>query len=233
MATNRTFEAWVNPLAFLEIDEPWATELKRAVTHESVLTYCCPPDFPSDLDSLVARYKDISTEPARLFVVPAERLLIERLVWPLRNAKAAYMLGNHLATIALCGMVAEMTAILLWEVAEVQVNGVPLTPKGEAALFGRSFEKLGQERRVEVLVAYQLISEENRDRLDRIREYRRKYLHFWSQGHDDAAHDAKACYHDAVSVVVAVIGQEIQDGKIQLTSGILRYLEKHQPPGAA
>ncbi|MBI2536544.1 MAG: hypothetical protein HYW06_06195 [Gemmatimonadetes bacterium] len=98
---DNVIEGWVNPLAFLEVDEPWASTLRRPVTADTVLAFACPPGTPSDVQSVTARYREISNEAVRLFIVPAEQRLIERLVWPLRSAKAAYMLGNYLATIAL------------------------------------------------------------------------------------------------------------------------------------
>jgi hypothetical protein len=59
------------------------------------------------------------------------------------------MVGNYLAVIALCGMVAEMVAILHWELSEPKLNGQPMS----------AFEKLGQERRVRVLSAYGILSD--------------------------------------------------------------------------
>ena len=66
------------------------------------------------------------------------------------------MVGNYLAVIALSGMVAEMVAILLWELADVKLN--------ERLVFGRTFERLGQERGIEILLAYKQI---NRDEISR------------------------------------------------------------------
>lgn len=51
---------------------------------------------------------------------------------------------------------------MVWEVADVALNGHPMTEENEKALFGTRFEKLGQERRIQVLSAYGLIDEEAR-----------------------------------------------------------------------
>ena len=68
------------------------------------------------------------------------------------------MVGNYLAVIALCGMVAEMVALLTWEVVDVQLNGREMSEADEKAIFGRAFEALGQDQRIRVLAAYGLRS---------------------------------------------------------------------------
>ena len=55
-------------------------------------------------------------------------------------------------------MVAEMVTLLWWQLAETKLNGRTVTERDEEALFGRSFEKLGQERRVEILKAHGIIT---------------------------------------------------------------------------
>lgn len=145
----RLMNAWINPLAFLDVDGPPAPTSPGQPTPEAVLGFICPPETSSDVAALVRRYKEIASEPVALAVVPAEQRILDKLVWPLRHAKASYMVGNYLAVIALAGMVAEMVALLRWEVAEISLNGRPITAQDEKALFGTTFERLGQERRLQ------------------------------------------------------------------------------------
>ncbi len=226
MANHGRFNAWINPLAFLEVDEPWSSTTDGTPTPETILSFLCPPGTPADSASLIARYKRISTEPVRLFAAPAEPRILEKLVWPLRHAKASYVVGNNLAVVALCGMVSEMVALLLWQLAEVSLNGRPMTSEDEAALLGSSFEKLGQDRRVRVLSAYGLGAPAVVEMFDTIRLTRRKYLHLWSQDHDRLADDAVTCYHAAVGLVVTVIGQDVKDGAISLNPRLVKYLAR-------
>jgi hypothetical protein len=233
MAEGGRFSAWINPLAFLEVDEPWASLDKTTPTAETILSFLCPPGTPADSASLVERYKQISTEPVRLFAAPAEPRILEKLVWPLRHAKASYIVGNNLAVVALCGMVSEMVAVLLWQLTEANLNGQPMTSEDEAALFGSSFEKLGQERRVRVLQAYGVISPNVVEMFDTIRLTRRKYLHLWSQDHDRLPDDAVACFHAAIGLVVTAIGQDIKDGAVVLNPRLVKYLKRqgmYEPP---
>jgi hypothetical protein len=226
MASERIFQAWINPLAFLDVDQPWASIDKQQPNLDAVVGFLCPPGMPADVESLITRYKEISTEPVRLFAAPAEPRILEKLVWPLRHAKGSYVVGNYLAVIALSGMVAEMLAILAWELGEATLRGNRMTAADEKALFGSTFERLGQDRRVQVLVAHGMIDGTARGRFDTVREIRRKYLHVWSQDHDDLPNDAKACFHAAVALVTTSIGQDIKDGKILLNPQLIKYLER-------
>jgi hypothetical protein len=236
MATDRMFKAWINPLQCLEVDEPWAASRNTPPTADQMLAFLSAPGMPSDIPSMVARYQEISVEETRLFAAPAEDRILEKLVWPLRHAKSSYTLGNFLGAISLCGMVAEMVAMLLFDIAEVRLNNRPMDERDQEALFGRSFEKLDQHRRVAVLRAYGAIDDETKKAFDLIRATRRKYLHLWSQDHGRLAQDAVTVFKAAVRLVVRVIGQDIQDGKIVLNAALTKYLERtgvYQPVESA
>ena len=130
---DKTFEVFLNPLAFLEVDEPWATD-EAGPDADSILRMLCTPGLDSAVPSVTQRYREISTESVRLFAAPNDQGILEKLVWPLRHAKAGYMIGNYLGTIALCGMVAEMAAILFFEIAELEVDGKPLDESAQKQL---------------------------------------------------------------------------------------------------
>ncbi|MCP4608501.1 MAG: hypothetical protein GY845_07290 [Planctomycetes bacterium] len=226
MAEGQLFQGWINPLQFLEVDEPWAAFETNPPSLENVIDFICTPGTKSDLESLIARYREISQEKQRLFIAPAEDRILDKLVWPLRNAKASYMVGNYLGTISLCGMVAEMVAILLFEISEFKINNRIMAEDDQIATFGGSFEKLGQYRRVQILHTYSIIDKETKESFDLIRLKRKRYLHLWSQDHDTLASDARDTYNSAVLIVVKAIGQDITDGKINLNPALVKYLQR-------
>jgi len=223
---SQSISGWVNPLTFIEADEILSSLMKTRPTPESMLQFLCPADELLDIEKILARYREVNTEPVKLFLAPAEQRILDKLVWPLRHAKASFMVGNYLATISLSGMVAEMVTMLLWEMALPEINDHPMTKDNEKKLFGSDFEKLGQERRVSVLSGYDLISHKTLQHFETIRLTRKRYLHLWSQDHDRIANDAVKCYHAAVSLVVEAIGQDIRDGKLALNPKLLVYLER-------
>jgi hypothetical protein len=226
VAGEKLLKAWINPVQFIELDVPWAPPGNPLPSHEALLDFLCTPGLPSDPPSLVARYREISTEKHRLFAAPVEQRILDKLVWPLRHAKASYMVGNFLGTISLCGMVAEMVAILRLDLAELQINRRLMSEGDQKALFGSTFEKLNQDRRVNVLRAYSLIPEDEAEAFTRVRLIRRKYLHLWSQDHEQLATDAVSSFHAAMLLVTRVIGQELREGKILLNPAMEKYLER-------
>lgn len=223
---DKLIKAFINPLAFLEVDEPSAIHLKNELTLESILKYMCTPGLKTGAEDFFARYKEISQEKTRLFAAPAEKRILEKLVWPLRHAKACYMAGNYLGTIALCGMVAEMVAILLYEISEFKINNRKMEPSDENALFGSPFEKLSQDRRVRILRAYNIIDDVIKDNFDSIRTIRKKYLHLWLHDYESLPKDAVRVFDAAIDLVVKAIGQDIREGKIYLNPAMVKYLER-------
>ena len=217
---------FLNPLQFFEVEGALAAIEPQEVTPGAILNFMCTPGIGSDVDSIIARYKKISASKSKLFVAPYEERILDKLIWPLKHAKASYMMGNYLGTIALCGMVSEMVAILIHDISNFKLNNKPMTEKDQINVFGRKFEKLGQDRRVQILHAYDLIDVDLEKAFELIRVTRNKYLHLWSQDHDDLPADAIASYESAVLIVVLAIGQDIHDGKIVLKPSLVNYLDQ-------
>ena len=217
-------KVFLNPLTFVPAMGTSVAGAPSEPTPESVLDFLCTPGVDSDVAALVRRCREISTEPELLFAAPVDERILDKLVWPLLRAKGSYILGNYLGTISLCGMVSEMLAILIFEVAEPEINGARMTEAAQRELFGSSFEKLGQERRVSILRAYGLINDALKMSFDRIRTTRRQYLHLWSKDYDKLSVDAVDCYRDALKIVASVLGQTIRDGKLVLDAKLTRYL---------
>ncbi|MDE0692628.1 MAG: hypothetical protein OXI55_10355 [Gammaproteobacteria bacterium] len=216
-------QVFINPLAFLPLLVPSHNTASPEPSAESVLEFLCAPGMDSSVAAIVGRYREISATPEPHFAPAVERVL-DKLIWPLRYAKGAYILGNYLGTITHCGMVAEMLAILTFEMAEPKLNGEGMTDRSQKDLFGRSFEKLGQERRVSILYAYGMIDDDLKRSFDRIRTIRREYLHQWSKDIGKLSTDAVDCYEHAVKIVDFVLGQTIRDGKVVLEPKLTRYL---------
>lgn len=62
--------------------------------------------------------------------------------------------------------------------------------------------------------------------LDKIRNLRKKYLHYFSQNADSLPKDSRRIYKETFAVVVAVVGQEIQDGRLVVKPEFSDYLKK-------
>jgi hypothetical protein len=216
------FRGWVNPLKLPELDLNVIDQGNP--TAEDILDFLSAPQLDKGIDAFCQRYREITTLNDPIPVAPAEPTILEKLVWPLRHAKGSYALGSYLSCIALCGMVGEMVALLLWEISNVTLQNNRLDEAGEKALFGSSFERLGQERRTQVLLSFGRITAETKASFDSLRELRRRYLHFLSQAHEQLPADARTAYEHALRVVTVVLGVAFKDGGVALRPDLMTYL---------
>lgn len=215
---------WVNPLKWPDADPP--TPVQAEPTPSSLVEYLTAPNVETGFDALVERYQRISSLQDPLFVAPAERNILEKLVWPLRHAKGSYALGNYLGCIGLCGLAGEMVALLLWDISKPLLLGGHFDESAQRALLGSSFERLGQQRRVQVLEGLGLIEHDAVVAFDGLRDIRRRYLHLYSQDHVTIADDALRAYEDALTDVAGVLGQSVEDGRCLLRPDLMAYLKE-------
>jgi hypothetical protein len=219
----RSVRVYVNALRSSALEEALAGDDPDG---DSILRFLCDPDVDSSPVGFAARYREISVGcEAALFIAPIEEKVFSKLVLPLRHAKASFVAGNYLATISLAGMVAEMCALFEFELAEVRVGKEVLDTEAQARIFGSTFEKLGQDRRVKVLLAFGLVGEEAEKAFEQIRLIRKKYLHLWSQDTSSMRGDAVECFRSATKLVDKVLGFDVKDGNIIFHPRVVRYLE--------
>lgn len=169
---------------------------------EGLVRFLTDPSLRVDLDRCVEAYHIISEyeDWTPVDFAPDDAQFLNKLVWPLRHAKSSFMLGNHLGTIALCGMISEMVAILRYEMEEFEPNSKATMPLSK-------FEKLGQEARVKELRRAGLIDPMIEQWFDMVRETRRRHLHYFTKDQPDASGDALICYRIACGLVSWTIGQ--------------------------
>ena len=223
---NETFEAWINPLQWTEADLS-ANPPARVPDERSLVEFLANPSEEHSLEAALRRYAIINESKERVFVAPNQEAFLQKLVWPLRSAKSAYVIGNFISTIAQCGMVSEMVALLWYEISDFSVNRTPMSESVASKLFGSTFEKLGQERRVGILAAYGLIDEEQKGHFDRVRVIRRRYLHLFSQSHDAIDSDALEAFRSSLVLVAKLMDISIDNGKVGLRPALMRYVEQH------
>ncbi len=99
-----------------------------------------------------------------------------------------------------------------------------MTEVQQRALFGSSFERLGQERRVDILHSLKLVDDATKATFDSLRAVRRKYLHLLSQTHSQVAPDARRAYEDAIKIVAVALGPTVKDGAVVLRPDLMAYL---------
>jgi len=182
-----------------------------SVTYESLVHWLCGHGVSPDLADILSRCSELPNNS--LFIAPLEPRILNKLAYPLRNAKGCYLLGNYLATIALCGYVAEMVATLLLELA------LPSEPS-------KKFDRLPQSQRIARLRRLGRLTKEDARRFTLVSKMRNDYLHVWSEDHDQAHADAARVFDNAVSLVVFGLGLSVLNSKLALRPELVEYLRQ-------
>ncbi len=211
----------VNPLRCLDIDLPQPGA--PAPSADRLLDYLFAPQAERTIEGFVRRYRELLSGVAVSQLAPGESTILRKLVAPLKQAIGNYCLGDYLAVIALCGHVAEMAAILLWEISEW-----PNRPAGEEVqkmLRGESFENADQSRRVDVLRFLGVIDSKTKGDFSAIRIARGTYLHILSASHDAIATDARKAFVAAANIMTSVLGVSYPSpGVIAFRPELMAYL---------
>ncbi|HET8540109.1 MAG TPA: hypothetical protein VFL83_09595, partial [Anaeromyxobacter sp.] len=163
-----TMRAWINPLRCIPIALPQPGDPPTPGAGP-LLHYLFDQQAERTGEAFVRRYREVEHVAAAFPFAPDEPSVLQKLVWPLHHALGSYCLADYLGCVALCGMVGEMVAILLWEISPYPRGTPPLGEREARQLFGSSFEKLGQERRVDVLRAFRLIDDATKTAFDELR----------------------------------------------------------------
>jgi hypothetical protein len=162
------------------LDPTLSTETESILKHKrGLLEYFFGLSFTALSQEVLERFIEVTSGDLCLPVAPHTEQIFERLLKPLRSAKRNYCLGDYLASISACGVVGEMLAILIWKMNEVHLGSQCIDEEHEKGLFGSTFERLGQERRLNVLKTFGFIGDSQYQALFEIKESRRRYLHFW------------------------------------------------------
>jgi hypothetical protein len=96
----------------------------------------------------------------------------------------------------------------------LHLNGKPIEEATERLLFGRSFERQGQDQRVNLLRAIGAVAEADGKRLDELRQRRRKHFHLWSGGSSEIKSDAFHCFWLVVQLAESVLQISFEDGRL-------------------
>lgn len=199
------------------------------VTAEGLLDFLRGPLSTTTLAELKIRYDELAVLDHKVLAVPKLDLLVDRIVRPIHNSKAAYVLGHFPSCIAQAGLVAEMLAILKFSINDVVTRSGPLDEARQKLLWGRKFVDLGQKDRIGALLALGLISEDASGAFHELSGIRRAYMHFLDRKQNREQPDAKRAYELALDIFVSVIGPQVQPGSsaIHFNDDVFRWARKN------
>ena len=195
---------------------------------EDILKFCCGTSSAKP-EKVVARYQQLH-QGTRLQAIPQLDYLQKKIVVPLLQAQSCFLTGNYLATIALCGTVAEMLANFTWEIYQpyLKVNDQDLTGELQFALFDSQFEDLPQKSRVRLLSALALIDASTKEKFLRIIQVRNGYVHLHKTDSEEKTQKSQAgeLFTLVQELVCIVIGQDFSNGRFNLNQATFAYLQR-------
>lgn len=184
-----------------------------------------PEHLPREV---LERYVEISSKENYTAIFPHTDKLFERFLVPFKAAKRTYCLGEYLACIELAAHLGEMLALLLWQITPVSLNGKAVDVQMEKSIWGSEFEKMGQEKRINLLKVLGAISTDEEQLLDFLRTIRRKYFHFWNASTERIREDALESFLKLAALVQMVLRIEYENGAVKLNPLLDAYLATHK-----
>lgn len=219
-------DAWVRPLSFSSIRIMPFEKPVDTVDPKKLLQDICHNYSPEVLDQIKQRYLRLSTEELDIFLVPAENVILKKIVWPLRSAKAAFCLSDYLACIALCGFVCEMAVVFICDLVPTLWDLNTLKPQDKETLLKGEYEKWGQKKRVKHLKRIGAITERFAAEADAVRKIRREYIHFLTKDFANLEADAYEAYKATFNIVKPLVALPIgEKGKIAIPRQLRAYLD--------
>ena len=186
----------VSPINNISRQEYFKEFISGKVDPMNILKALCrqkSPDIIRDIRDRESKLEE-AADSLDWFIAPDEENIVEKLVMPLNSAKQAYCLADYLSCIALCGMVCEMAMVFIFEMIPKWLDIDALSEEHRRVFEKRKFEKLGQKKRIQVLLELGVILESMPTNAETVRKIWKSYLHFLSKSHSKIAEDALTAY---------------------------------------
>lgn len=122
----------------------------------------------------IRNYSEISQPSLTHFPLVKYKIFYDKILEPLKAAKLSFCYRQYISTIAVCGLTAEMLCILLWKTHVKIINDHNVEDK---ILLGKEFERLPQEVRIRLLLAFGIIDKNQWNLFTEIKDLRNDYMH--------------------------------------------------------
>lgn len=216
------FNAVFNPVVWNEVEKSRQAIPTEQPSLTNMLRFMTDDRLAVDLERYIYLY-DFAAEMegwTPIHVAPNHPQIVDKMLAPLRHAKASFMLGNFIGTIALCGMIAEIVAILRYEIEDDRIAAEGLESV-------ERFESFGQDQRVRYLKKKKIVTDPMvLQWFDVVRETRRQHLHFFSPAGSDPTNDAVTCYRIAHALVSWIIGNRHEQALPEVNPGLVKWLDR-------
>ena len=216
----------VSPLSMIPLEEQLPTNVSHEPGDVALMFLADTLDERVDpLGAMRTKYVSVSGENRELQLVPMHGAIINHVVRPLREAKLCYVLGMPIACIAQAGLVGEMVAIWRFQMLRPGIDSRLQEDSLNKIMKNRSFDELGQERRVDVLKRVDQLDDETKQAFGELRSVRRQYLHFMVDDPRNVDDDAKRALRHANTLVAKTLDASVRDGMLLFPPKVMSYIK--------
>lgn len=170
-----------------------------------------------------SRYEKLRKESINILVGDVSDFNIIAML--LKTAISNYVIVNPLGTIASCGMIGEIMTKFLFKVWNETLQKQPLTEDNQTRLFGGTFEKQFQKRRISILYELGIIDSSTKSFFDTVNDLRNDYLHL-KKDLTNVDNDAEKIWKNTIKMLEHTLQMKIEKNKIWLNKHITEYLTK-------
>ncbi len=234
----KTISGWLRPLSMPSIQVLPFEPPEKEIDPIALLRDLSRDQPENPLETIKTRYLRLSTSDLDIPIVPAEKKILERIIWPLKSAKQAFCIADFVGCIALCGMVCEMAIIFIYDLIASHGNPSQLSEKhkklfevtqyslGGKAQQVKQYERYRQKQRIEILQELKAIPDQLAADANTAGEIRREYLHFLSKNYDRVEENAFEAYAATFRVVKPLVALPIgTEGAVVVPGHLKSYLE--------
>lgn len=164
------------------------------------------------------RLTEINRQEFFMSIVPVGTHKLAVLVDALEDSCRCYCLGLFSASIALSGLAAESLTQMFWEMASLRIKGESIDITREKEIFGRQFSDpaLSQHRRLRILKGLKIVTLEQFDSMDFVRDKRNSAVHYDRKCiPEEMKHNALQSFQKVMSLFKEITKIEIEDGKVK------------------
>jgi hypothetical protein len=214
----------IRPLGIVAFEQETPQEGSEAETALAVFGSILG-ETKSPVLEAIRRYRTVTDQSDEPSLVPMHEVIMRHVIRPLAEAKKCYVLGMPVACIAQAGLVGEMVALwrfrmLREELGRLAADKLKDIPEVAA------FDKLGQERRVDVLKEHEPLDAEMVTSFGELRGIRREYMHFMVDEKKNADRDALRAMKHATKLVIRTLGLGIKDGMMVFPPRVMHFIRQ-------
>lgn len=171
------------------------------------------------------RYRKLDT--SKLGAIVATNFVVSQIICPLQEAQRSYLLGNWISCITAIGIACECLSILICRMSEIRITLDGDDNLAAATLYTDQLENMTQNDRTKVLHELGLISKEQKEKFNLIRNHRNNYVHFTQQINEGTQKkNADECFTNALELVNELICAKNSTSGAELSPRLAKYLNK-------